>query len=263
MKKFILHFGLLITGACVFASCNLISSAGFDDKGLPAPKIMKNEQVQTSIKMDHSIWDELLKKHVQENGLVDYKGFQSDRDSLDKYLKSLSANKPDNSWTRKELLAYYINLYNAYTVDLILNNYPVESIKDISGAWTKEFIAIGDVEISLGGIENSLLRKMNEPRIHFAINCASISCPKLLNEAFTATKLEEQLDRVTREFINSDKNEIDNDVVKLSRIFDWYKNDFTENVDLIGYINKYADKQINLKANISYKDYNWALNDVN
>ena len=108
----------------------------------------------------------------------------------------LSENEPTEVWSVQELLAYYINTYNAYTVNLILDNYPLKSIKDISGPWTKAIIPIGDNKLSLGGLENGILRKMNEPRIHFAINCASYSCPKLLNEAFTASRIDEQLEQV-------------------------------------------------------------------
>lgn len=264
MKKLILSFVILISGACMFASCNLISSAGFNSKGLPTPDV-DNEDITSgeTQKVDHSAWDALLGKYVREDGMVNYKGFQKDREKLDAYLELLSSQEPDNSWSANELLAYYINLYNAHTVDLILRNYPVKSIKDINGAWTREFVKIGDTEISLGGIENSLLRKMNEPRIHFAINCASISCPKLLNEAYTAKNVEAQLEKVTRDFVNSDKNEITSKTVKLSSIFDWYKGDFTGNgKNLIDYVNKYAKVKIDPEASISFKDYNWNLNEV-
>ena len=264
MKKLILFFTILMSGV-MFASCNLISSAGFNSKGLPTPDVkdaaragVENDQP----KVDHGTWNELLKKYVQEDGMVNYQGFKKDRENLDEYLKMLSEQDPDDSWSTNEVLAYYINLYNAYTVDLILRNYPVKSIKDIKGAWTNEFIKIGNKEISLGGIENSLLRKMNEPRIHFAINCASISCPKLLNEAYTADKIEEQLEKVTREFINSDKNEISQNPVKLSSIFDWYKKDFQDNGTVIDYINQYSNTKINSGASISYKEYNWNLNEA-
>ncbi len=262
MRKFILSFAILISGACMFASCNLISSAGFNSKGLPTPDVSKQSSSDQEVEIDHSIWNSLLQKHVSESGMVDYTAFKNDRAQLDKYLKMLSAQEPSEDWGTNELLAYYINLYNAYTVDLILKNYPVKSIKDIDSPWTKEFIKIGDTEISLGGIENSVLRKMNEPRIHFAINCASISCPQLLNEAYTADKIEEQLEKVTREFINSDKNEISENSAKLSSIFDWYKKDFKENGTVIDYINKYSDTRINPEATISYKDYNWNLNEA-
>lgn len=212
--------------------------------------------------MDHKMWDDLLQKHVSASGMVDYKGFKNDREKLDKYLKMLSSQEPTNEWGANELLAYYINLYNAYTVDLILRNYPVKSIKDIDSPWTSEFVKVGDTEISLGGIENSVLRKMNEPRIHFAINCASISCPKLLNEAFTANKIEEQLERVTKEFINSDKNEISKNSAKLSSIFDWYKKDFKENGTVIDYVNQFSNTKISSGTSITYKDYNWDLNEA-
>ena len=246
----------------MFASCNLISSAGLDSKGLPTPDASQESVQDADPVLDHSVWNNLLQKHVSKNGMVDYKGFKSDRAKLDNYLKMLSSQEPTKDWSNNELLAYYINLYNAYTVDLILRNYPVKSIKDISSPWTKEFIKVGDTEISLGGIENSILRKMNEPRIHFAINCASISCPKLLNEAYTAAEIEEQLERVTREFINSDKNEISENSAKLSSIFDWYKKDFKEDGSVIDYINKYSETRIKPGAAISYKEYDWNLNEA-
>jgi len=248
----------------MFASCNLISSAGLNSKGLPTPDASEQSSTDNSEQIvDHSIWDELLKKHVKENGLVDYKDFKNDREKLDKYLKVLSSKNPSEDWGANELLAYYINLYNAYTVDLILRNYPVKSIKDIDSPWTEEFVKVGDTEISLGGIENSVLRKMNEPRIHFAINCASISCPKLMNWAYTADKIDKQLDEATKEFINSDKNEISANSAKLSSIFDWYKKDYTESgMTIIEYVNQYSNTKINSGTKITYKDYNWDLNDT-
>jgi hypothetical protein len=117
--------------------------------------------------------------------------------------------------------------------------------------------------LSLGGIENGILRKMDEPRIHFAINCASISCPKLLDEAYTASKINAQLDRAATEFINSDKNDISSNNPKVSSIFDWYAKDFTVNgkKDVIAYINQYSETKINPGATFSYKNYNWDLNE--
>lgn len=246
-------------------SCNLISAAGLSSKGLPAKEVSENllsTTANSEVNVDHSEWNSLLQKHVSKEGLVDYKGFMKDREKLDAYLSKLSEMKPTDKWSVQEQLAYYINIYNAYTVDLILKNYPLKSIKDIDGAWTKEVVQIGNVKISLGGIENSILRKMNEPRIHFAINCASISCPKLMNEAYTAAKINEQLDKATKEFINSDKNEITKNSVKLSSIFDWYKKDFIEDgKKVIDYINKYSEVKVVAGASISFKDYNWNLNE--
>lgn len=247
-------------------SCSLLSAAGLTSQGQPVKEVSGDlSSVSTTI-IDHSQWDALLKKHVAKNGLVDYQGFLNDRAKLNSYLKMLSENPPSESWSVQELLAYYINAYNAYTVDLILDNYPLKSIKDINGAWTKAIVPIGDKTLSLGGIENGILRKMNEPRIHFAINCASISCPDLLNEAFTADKIDAQLDKVTRSFINGPKNDIGINKLKLSKIFDWYKKDYVINGenDIIAYVNAYLIKKIKINPNatIEYFEYDWGLNDT-
>ncbi|WP_034260802.1 DUF547 domain-containing protein [Altibacter lentus] len=248
------------------SSCNLFSAAGLSSQGQPTKEVkgeLTSTTANSAVNVDHSQWDKLLKKHVGPQGMVDYKGFQKDREALNTYLQNLSSKNPTDDWSVQELLAYYINLYNAYTVDLILDNYPVKSIKDIDGAWTKGIVPVGDRELSLGGIENGILRKMDEPRIHFAINCASISCPKLLDEAYTAAKINEQLNRAAREFINSDKNDISPNDPKVSSIFDWYKKDYTINgeQDVIAYINQYSNTKINPSATLQYKNYNWDLND--
>ena len=265
MKKSFLNLSVFVIGICLCASCSLLSSAGLTSKGLPstkAPDKLTSTTANSAVNVDHAIWDDLLKKHVKSNGMVDYKGFKNDREKLNKYLEMLSSQEPTKDWSVQEQLAYYINLYNAYTVDLILKNYPVKSIKDIKGAWTNDFVKVGDKTISLGGIENSILRKMNEPRIHFAINCASMSCPKLMNEAYTAAHINEQLDKAATEFINSDKNDISKNSAKLSSIFDWYKKDFTENGTVIDYVNQFSNTKINSGVSITYKDYDWNLNEI-
>lgn len=246
-------------------SCSLLSAAGLTSQGQPVKEVSEDLSLSVVAKIDHSQWDALLKKHVGKDGLVNYKGFLKDRSQLDEYLKMLSQNVPTETWSAQELLAYYINTYNAYTVDLILDHYPLKSVKDINGAWTKAIVPIGDKTLSLGGIENSILRKMNEPRIHFAINCASISCPDLYNEAFTADKIDAQLNKVTRSFINGSKNEIGVNNLKLSKIFDWYKKDYVINGenDIISYVNAYLNKKIKISPNatIEYFEYDWALNE--
>jgi hypothetical protein len=265
MMKIIVSKVIVLMTALSFQQCTLFSAAGLSSDGQPVKEVTGNLKVVAVSEeiVDHSDWDMLLKKHVNNDGLVDYKGFQQDQVALRSYLEMLSNTQPDENWNIEELLAYYINTYNAYTVQLILDNYPVKSIKDISGPWTRGIVPIGNNNLSLGGIENGVLRKMNEPRIHFAINCASYSCPKLLNEAYTASKMEAQLERVTKEFINSDKNDIDSENPRLSSIFDWYRKDFRVNgeVDVIGYINTYSVKKILPSANIEYKNYDWDLNE--
>lgn len=264
MKTF-LKILLLLTVSFSLQNCALFSAAGLTSQGQPTKEVsgdLSTEMISEEI-VDHSQWNLLLQKYVAQNGLVDYKGFASERNLLNSYLNKLSTTEPKESWSVQELLAYYINTYNAYTVALILDNYPVESIKDINGPWTRGIVPIGDKSLSLGGIENGILRKMNEPRIHFAINCASISCPKLLNEAYSAKKIDEQLERVTFEFINGEKNELNASNPMLSSIFDWYKKDFVVDgeVDVIGYINQYSNTKIDLDATVSYKNYNWNLNE--
>ncbi len=254
-------WAMLVMSHSMF-SCTLSSTLGFNDEGLPVKEVAGTMGSAEQPLIDHTPWDNLLKKYVREDGLVDYKGFLNDRIKLKSYLEMLSKNPPKEDWSTAELLAYYINTYNAYTIDLILENYPVKSIKDINGPWTKAIVPIGDKWLSLGGLENSILRKMNEPRIHFAINCASYSCPDLLNEAYTADKIESQLDKVTKSFINGNKNKITADQVSLSKIFSWYKKDFEVNgkKDVAGYINNYSKVKISEGAKIDYLEYNWDLN---
>lgn len=217
--------------------------------------------------INHDLWDSLVKKYVTEAGLVDYKGFLKDREKLQQYLNLLSNNHPNpETWTKKERLAYWINAYNAFTVELILKNYPLKSIKDISlvnSPWKIEFIEIGGKKYDLDYIEHEILRKeFDEPRIHFAINCASMSCPKMRKEAYTAEKLESQLDDQAKGFINDpSRNVIRKDEVKLSKIFKWFTGDFTKDKTLIGYINQYSETKINPDAKISYLEYDWSLNE--
>ncbi|QLE00864.1 DUF547 domain-containing protein [Galbibacter sp. BG1] len=210
-------------------------------------------------KPDSSVWNALLQENVSEEGMVSYKSFNSEE--LDLYLKELKKYPPKDSWSKKEKLSYWINAYNAFTIKLILDNYPLKSIKDIKDPWDKQFIEIDRERFSLNHIEHEILRKMDEPRIHFAINCASISCPKLLNQAFIPSKLDEQLETVTREFINDTaKNELSHEKIEISALFKWFREDFEKKQTLIGFLNKYSKVTIDKNAEITYKPYNWNLN---
>jgi hypothetical protein len=222
---------------------------------------------------NHEPWNQLLKAHVSPTGIVDYKGFIKDKSELDAYLRTISANAPDRKvWSKNEQLAYWINAYNAFTVSLIVENYPVKSIKNLGPAlkipfikdvWHYNFFKIGGKESSLNEIEHSILRKeFDEPRIHFAINCASFSCPPLLNEAFTASKIEAQLDKVATTFVNDEsRNKITANALEISSIFSWFRGDFTENGSIVDFLNKYSSIKINSNAKMSYMDYNWNLNE--
>jgi hypothetical protein len=211
---------------------------------------------------NHSAFNDLLQTHVSIEGIVDYIGFKTDSKILLSYIEWLKTYQPANSWTREDKLAYWINAYNALTIDLIVRNYPTKSIKDIKDPWNQRLWKFGDKWQNLSDIEHKILREMNEPRIHFAIVCASVSCPKLQNVAFTASNLEEQLTKVTKEFLSdSSKNELSEDSIKLSKIFKWFKKDFEQDSSLIDFLNLYAQVTILSGAKKSFKDYNWDLND--
>jgi hypothetical protein len=218
----------------------------------------------------HQQWDKLLKKHVNSAGMVNYKGLQTDKSELDAYLKTLSDNAPQKSWSENDQKAFWINAYNAYTVSLILQHYPVKSIKNIGGsiykintAWDIKFINIGGEKYDLNNIEHKMLRrKFEDPRIHFAIVCASMSCARLSRDAYTGDKLEAQLEAASKDFLNDKaKNNIRADKADLSKYFTWYQGDFTKKGSLVDYINKYSQTKINSNTKISYLDYNWSLNE--
>ncbi|MBP6310914.1 MAG: DUF547 domain-containing protein [Flavobacteriales bacterium] len=219
----------------------------------------------------HETWDLLLRAHVK-GPVVDYKGMLKDKAKIDLYCVLLKNMAPRDEWTKQEKLAYYINLYNAQTVKLIVDNYPVESIRDlepkvsipgVNSVWHATKFMVGDKELSLNDVEHEILRKMGDPRIHFAINCASISCPPLRNEAYTADKLEQQLADQAKTFINSDRyNKITASAADLSAIFDWFGGDFTKEGTLVQYLNKYSTTKIDQNAKVTYLDYDWKLNDV-
>ena len=155
-----------------------------------------------------------------------------------------------------------MNVYNAFTIKLITDNYPVNSIKDIKDPWDKRFFKIGSKWRNLNEIEHKILRKMNDPRIHFGINCASFSCPTLHNRAFTATNVNIILDSLASAFINNpNHNTITKSNVKLSKIFKWFSKDFKTNGSIIDYLNKYSSTVIDSNAKITYKEYNWSLNE--
>jgi hypothetical protein len=225
----------------------------------------EKEQIKDTILVapfNHSDWNNLLQKYVSKNGNVNYKAFKTDRTQLTSYLIKLGNNLPNDTWKKEAKLAYWINAYNAMTIDLVLRHYPIASIKDIKNPWEQRYWKLGDKWYNLEEIEHQILREMNEPRIHFAIVCASYSCPKLQNEAFTASNLEEQLTVATKEFLSDSKrNYITENNLELSKIFQWFSKDFKQNGSLIDFLNKYNEVQISDNPKIKYKDYNWALND--
>lgn len=223
--------------------------------------------------VDHNLFDQLLKKHVNERGLVDYKGFKREQGELRNYLNLLSGHPPTDQWARTDQMAYWINAYNAFTIELILNHYPVRSIKDIGSKiripfvttpWAAKFFKIGGEPTSLDNIEHGILRKkFSDPRIHFALVCAAVSCPPLRNEAYVGSRLDAQLNDQGRIFFNDpSKNIVTAGRASLSKILDWYGGDFKTNGQTIArWVNRYATTKLDDNAPVSYQNYNWALNE--
>ena len=216
---------------------------------------------------DYSKWTTLLERHVTSSGNVNYKGFMDDIHDFDEFLIELREKAPQGDWSSAEKKAFYINAYNAYTIKFIITKYPVKSPKDckFSGKdlWHFKMVLIGPQRYTLDWIENGILRKMGDPRIHFAINCASYSCPKLMNEAFVPEKMEQQLNQVTRSFVNDpSKNRFERESIQLSELFKWYRKDFTKEGSLLEYINQFLKNPINMDADIDFLDYDWSLNDA-
>lgn len=229
----------------------------------------------------HKLFTEVLQQYVKE-GFVNYKNLKNDQ-RLEKYLNQLSSTDPSRL-SEKEKFAFWINAYNAFTLHVVSENYPIESITDLhtggriigyllaKTVWDKKFITINNKKYSLNDIEHKILRKMNEPRIHFAIVCASISCPELRNEAFEADKLEGQLEKQTKKFLNdTSRNSFDikKRKAEISEIFNWFEEDFGDSDEkILTFIAAYLPENIasdiinNLSDwDISYKGYNWGLNE--
>jgi hypothetical protein len=221
--------------------------------------------------LKHESWTKLLNKYVSVEGSVNYAGLKKEEAKLDAYLKVLSENHPTDAWAKEDQLAFWINAYNAFTVKLIVKNYPVKSIKELGGSiykvntpWDIKFIKIGEETYDLNNIEHDIIRKeFEEPRIHFAVNCASVSCPILRNEAFVGSKLDTQLDDQAKAFINDkSKNDIQVKSAKLSKIFRWFKGDFEKAKKTVeDFINKYSTVKITKRTEIDYNDYIWELNE--
>lgn len=220
--------------------------------------------------VDHSIYADLLKRYVHQ-GNVDYRGFKMEEQELDKYLEVLE-NVDSKSLSGNEQFAFYINAYNAWTIKLILSGYPgVKSIKDLGNIlkspWKKKICRIDGDVVTLDDIEHHILRpRFKDPRVHFAINCAAMSCPPLASEPFLGSILDQQLDDATRAFINNPKrNYLEENTLYVSRIFKWFSEDFND--DVIGFFLKYAKgnlkKELEVKKNsirIKYLYYDWSLN---
>jgi hypothetical protein len=240
----------------------------------------------------HAAWDALLKRHVVvaptgAASRTDYAGFRVDQAALQAYLDELSSvTQPEYlGWKREQRLAFLINAYNAFTVKLVLTRYPeLASIKDLgtllSSPWKKEFFTLLGAARSLDAVEHGLIRSpgaFDEPRIHFAVNCASVGCPMLRAEAYTGERLNLQLEDAARRFLSDrSRNRFDSasGALQVSKIFDWYGGDFEKSGarSVAGFLSRYAELLADAdaaralvrdgRAPVRFLDYDWKLNDA-
>lgn len=237
----------------------------------------------TAGRFDHSAWDAVLKARVNALGEVDYEALASDRGPLDAYLAQIAERSPDSHPAdfpaEADRLAYWLNAYNALTLRGVLDNYPIGSIREagsLLGFFRKKDYPAGGEVLSLNQIEHGIIRKrFREPRIHFALVCASVSCPRLDRDAFAGATLDKHLDRLTRQFVAEARNfqiTSGGEKLVLSKIFDWYSGDF-ENATgekgasaFVAYLKPYlpATDRARLedadKRKPAFRDYDWSLN---
>lgn len=245
---------------------------------------------------DHSGLDAVLRKHVDTSGMVDYSGLLKDRKPLDDYIALLGAadRKAVQGWPRNEQMAFYINAYNAITIQRIIDHYPPKgsglwwpkiSIKNISGVWKRIKTPVAGRNLTLDQIEHDILRPVyKDARVHCVIVCAAMSCPIIEAEAYTAEGLEERLDRAARRFVSDhSKNDIDpqSRLVTISSVFDWFAEDFESYASEVpaaakgprkmrslagslGFIARYNPEAREFLRSGDYKvkiaDYDWSLN---
>lgn len=248
---------------------------------VPAPA-----QESTTLPFDqqHTLWTNVLKKHVR-NDDFDYAALKRDPAEFNAYLKQLHVVTPDElaTWTKEQRFAFWINVYNAHTIELIVENYPLKTIRDLDRAlglksvFDDEFIPMQafhqdgkDDLLSLNDVEHGILReRFKDARLHAAVNCASISCPPLRGEAFLASKLDTQLEEQMRGFVNDPaRNRLDAAAgqLQLSEIFKWFAEDFERDA---GSVREYLllfvpeeKAELVRQAKLRYLDYDWGLNDT-
>jgi len=230
-----------------------------------------------------NIFSDLLSQHVID-GHVDYEEL-CQNDHLQTYISQLAQSRPDSLRDKKDKLAFWINAYNAYTLKIICDNFPLKSINELhtgglylgsiikKTVWHKKFAVVNGEKLSLNDIEHEIIRKkFADPRIHFAVVCASKSCPALRSEAFTGSRIDQQLDEQARVFFaDKEKNHFNAEkkLAYLSKILDWYQRDFGKNeVEVLQYIADFLPEKIanSIRRNpqewkVKYTSYDWSLND--
>ena len=238
----------------------------------------------TSLKPDHAPWARLLEAHLEQGeggapNRFDYGALKAngeDRAALRSYIASLEATDP-GVLSRDEAFAFWVNLYNALTVEVVIDHYPVASIRDIAispglfstGPWGKKLVTVTGRELSLDDIEHGILRPdFGDSRVHYAVNCASVGCPDLASRPYTGDELDAMLDRAARAYVNSPRGaRVENGRLTASSIFKWYMKDFGGTEEgVLAELRKYAGPDLaaaleNVSGVASY-DYDWSLNDA-
>lgn len=253
-------------------------SDDFDDSQIDWQQNAPN----STAKINHQLWDNFLSRFVHSNNdinLVDYSGAsEQGKNQLNAYIKQLTAIKTA-IYNRQQQKAFWINLYNALTIRLIVNDYPVKSIKSVKlmklsltefSPWDRALVKINGINLTLNNIEHKILRTYwSDPRIHYAINCASISCPNLASQAYTAEHIEKMMDKAAIAYINHTRavNITFKNKAILSSIYQWYSEDFgIDELAVLDHLIKYAKQPLANKlkyfsGEITYR-YNWDLNEL-
>ena len=215
-----------------------------------------------------SDYGRLLDKYATPSGVKygAWKNNAADMQALQRIVDAIGTQNV-SSLSQKEQLAFYLNAYNAWILHEVLEKYPTKSIKDaLFTFFTGNRIKVAGDRMSFNRLEkNIIIPRFKEPRIHVALNCASQSCPPLLDEPFRADKLDAQLEKLAKGFANSERGvkvSADKKSAEVSKIFDWYKDDFAASGGAVGFINKRRNPPLPNDIKISYQDYNWALNDA-
>lgn len=272
-------FGTL-SAMAFFAGLVLVFSPANSSAKEPLGRKWNPSEMVSMTTVDHSEYDRLLKTYVDRDGYVDYKKWHatsSDRKALQSYLAGLSQASHSKPATKPAQLVFWINAYNAVTLEGILREYPTKSIRDHTSViggyniWKDLPLLVGNRTYNLDSIEHKVLRKMKEPRIHFAIVCASIGCPRLLNEAYTADQLEKQLTKNTTDFFSRSQNlqaDSQSSTLRLSAILDWFGKDFgSTQTQRLNYLKPYFPDDAQSLASkrtvrVKYLKYDWTLNDT-
>lgn len=264
----------------LIVACGVVAAATAAPKPNLWPMWTQSDAAST-VEVDHTPWDRFLSRYLVTGdpsgiNLMDYASVtNADRQSLDTYIAALEQTEVRNL-NRNEQRAFWINLYNALTVQVILDHYPVASIRDVdlsrglfsSGPWKAKLVEIEGEPVSLDDIEHRILRPIwQDPRIHYAVNCASIGCPNLQPEAYTAANTEELLDRGAREYVNNPRAvSLADGTLTLAAIYDWFSEDFGGEAGVLRHIERYADAGLatavrSYTGRIRYQ-YDWTLNET-